>query len=94
MEKAIVLVSRKTKVSNFDETIRVDEKIGRLQVTMEDISRVDVLESSQDLVREALDVIVRELLVRGDDMGQVSVHELVDKVQVIEVLVAAWLDDV
>ena len=58
LQEAVFLVPRQTKVRDLDEAVGVDEKVGRLQIAVEDVSRVDVLEPAQDLVREALDVVV------------------------------------
>ena len=41
---------------------------------MDDLGRVDVLESSQELVEEKLVVLFGERLLTFDDLGEVSVH--------------------
>lgn len=43
---------------------------------MEDVCRVDILETAQDLVDEGLEVGVGERLARPNDGGQVALHEL------------------
>jgi len=43
-----------------------------LEVTMEDVGGMQVLESPQDLVKEVLEVLVGEWLVRTDDAVQVG----------------------
>lgn len=41
------------KVSNLEQQlVRVDENIGRLQISVQDVSRVDKLQSPQQLVEE------------------------------------------
>jgi hypothetical protein len=52
---------------------------------MKDICRVDVLQPSQDLVHKELDMIIREGLVRLDDLGQVCLHQLTYYVYLFEI---------
>lgn len=40
----------------------VQEEVGGLEISMEDIGRVDVLQASEDLVQKVADVIVAQLL--------------------------------
>ena len=68
--------SCQTKITNFQLTVRVDQEIARLQVSMEDIGRVDVFETTQDLINEGLEVSVGKRLTRPDDSSQVAFHEL------------------
>ena len=51
---------------------------------MDDVGRVHVLEASQDLVDEELDVVVAEVLRTLDDRGEVGVHQVGHHVQVVE----------
>lgn len=44
-----------TKVTDFKVTIGVQEKIGRLKITVNDISTMDSLQSTKSLVDEVLD---------------------------------------
>ena len=37
----------KAKVADFEVTVRVDQQVGRLQVAVEDVGRVDVLQASE-----------------------------------------------
>lgn len=50
-------------------------------------SPVDVFEASEDLVHEVLAVLVAEVLVGLDDLVEVRVHDLVDDVDVIELVI-------
>jgi len=38
------------------------QEVGRLQIAVEDVARVDVLEAAEELVEEVLDVLVRQRL--------------------------------
>jgi len=60
--------SRQPEVANFEITIRVNEEISRLEVSVIDASGMDVLQATEDLVEEELHVIVRQGLVRLDDL--------------------------
>ena len=46
--------------------------------------RVNILETAQDLIKEELDVIVRQRLVRLDDLREVRLHELGHHVNFVE----------
>lgn len=67
---------------------------------MNNPSRVDILETTQDLVHQKLDMIIGELL-RADDVVQVSPHEVGHHVHLLKLLQCflraedvqhAWLD--
>lgn len=53
-----VSASRKPKVADFEVTILVEEKIGGLQVTVNDHAGVHVEDTPQQLLDELLDVLV------------------------------------
>ena len=53
--------------------------------SVNDSGRVDVLQSSQDLVHEKLYVVVRQLL-RLHDVVQISAHERSHQIDVAEVI--------
>ncbi len=50
--------SSQSEVADFQVAVRIDEQVARLQVTMQDASRVDVLEPSEKLVEKELYVII------------------------------------
>jgi len=60
---------------------------------VEDIGRVHGFERTQSLVDEVLAVVVGELL-RADDSVHVSLHELLNEINLCERLQASWLLDV
>ena len=48
--------SCQTKVGNLQLAVGIDEQVTRLQITMKDVGRVDVLETAKYLVNEGLEV--------------------------------------
>ena len=60
---------------------------------MQNTTRVDVLEPTQDLVEEELDVFIAESLVRFDDLSQICLHKVRDNIKFVEVLQGLWLQD-
>ena len=57
MVLARVRHSGKTKVIDFQVTVGVEEDVGWLEVSVQSIGRLDVLQTSQDLVEEVSDVV-------------------------------------
>ena len=57
MVLARVRHSGKTKVTDFQVTVGVEEDVGWLEVSVQSIGRLDVLQTSQDLVEEVSDVV-------------------------------------
>lgn len=60
--------------ADLEVTGGVDEQVGGLEVTVQHVGRVDVLESSQDLVEEIADVVVAQLLAL-QQLVQVRLHQ-------------------
>jgi hypothetical protein len=50
-----------------------------------------ILESSQYLVKEKLHVVVRQFLLTLNNGSEVRLHEFVNKVNIVELLLAFWL---
>lgn len=46
--------SGQAKVAHFEVTVRVEQKIGRLQIPMDDVRAVNRLERPEDLIYEVL----------------------------------------
>ena len=58
----------KPEVSNLEQQlVCVDEYIGRLQISVQDVSRVDELQSPQQLVEQQSSVTCSRLTVRYQD---------------------------
>ena len=50
--------------------------MNQYQIPMDDLSWVDIFESSKKLIEEELIVLLGEGLITFDNLGQVSVHHL------------------
>lgn len=68
--------SGETKIANLQLAVGVDEEVSGLQVTVEDIGRVDVLETAENLVDKRLEVGVGQGLAGSDNGSEVALHEL------------------
>ena len=58
---------------------------------MQDSARVHILESSQNLIEEELDVLVAQSLVGLNDLRQICLHEVSHYVQLVEFSQRLWL---
>ena len=47
-----------TKVTDFELTVCVHEKIAGLEISMQDVGRVDIFQTAEDLIDERLEVRV------------------------------------
>mmetsp|Transcript_28317 Transcript_28317/g.83162 ORF Transcript_28317/g.83162 Transcript_28317/m.83162 type:complete len:375 (-) Transcript_28317:10-1134(-) len=86
--------AREAEVTHLEVAVAVEEEVGRLQVPVEHVCRVDVFEAAKDLVEEVLAVVVGERLRRRDDLVQVCVHELRDNVHILKHVQRARPEDV
>jgi hypothetical protein len=50
--------SRKTEVADFELTVRVNQEVTRLEVTMNNVSGVNVLETAKGLINKGLEMSV------------------------------------
>ena len=64
------------KVADLELAVGVDEQVAGLEIAVEDVGRVDVLQTAQDLVDEGLEVCVGERLAGADDGSQIALHKL------------------
>jgi hypothetical protein len=62
-------------------TVLVDENVGWLQVSVDDTCRVDVFQTSEDLVEEVLDELLFEWT-RSEESVKIGTEELSDEVAV------------
>lgn len=94
-EKMGVRKSDKSVISSdfryLEITVSVQQKIAGFQVSMKHISRVDILESAQDLVEEVAHVLVADRL-RFQQLVQVRFHEALHDVHVLHLL-DRWRSD-
>jgi hypothetical protein len=56
--------------------VGLQQQVGRLQVSVQHVGRVDVLEAAQELVDEVLDVVDRKGLLAVDDAVQIRLHQV------------------
>lgn len=69
-----------TKVPNLQyQVLCVDEQVGRLEVPVQDISRVDVLEAPQELVHEEPGVALRQRALL-QQLTEIRLHVLLNDV--------------
>lgn len=71
------------KVADLEFAVGVDEQVAGLEITVQDVCRVDVLEAAQDLVDEGLEVSVGQGLAGSDNGSQVAFHELCSNVSTV-----------
>ena len=69
--------SGKAKVADFEVAIGIEEEIRGFEITVDDISGMECLESSEGLIDKVLGMIVRKIL-RPNNAVHVSLHELLD----------------
>ena len=67
-------------------TISIDQQIARFEISMQDIRRVHILETSQELVQKVLIMLVCKRLFRFDDLVEISFHESFNQIHFIETL--------
>ena len=73
----------KTKVANLQLTVGVDEQVAGLEIAVQDVGRVDVLETAEDLVDEGLEVGVGQGLATADNGSQITFHQLLVQVDLV-----------
>lgn len=66
--------SREAEIANLQLAISIDEQVSRLQVTVKDIGRVNIFQSTQNLVDKGLEVGVGEGLPRPDNSREITFH--------------------
>lgn len=79
--------------SYLEVAVGVQEEVGWLEITVEDVGRVHALEGAESLVDKILTVVVAEVL-GPDDSVHVCLHQLLDQVHLLERLEAWGLDDI
>ena len=97
-EEASVIVlwishASQTKVTDLEITRGVQQQVARLQISVENIGRVDVLETTEDLVEEVADVVVAQPL-RLQQLVEISLHEALDDVHVLHGVQGGGAEDV
>lgn len=64
------------KVTNLELAVGIDQQVTGFEITVQDIGRVDVLETTEDLVDEGLEVGIGQRLAGADDSRQITFHQL------------------
>lgn len=72
--------TRQSEITDLELAVGVDEQVAGLQVTVENISRVDVFEAAADLINKVLEVSVGQGLLRSNNLVKVGLHQLLDQV--------------
>ena len=84
---------REAKVTNLEIASCVQQQVTGLQVTMEDIGRVDILEAPENLVEKVANVVITESL-GLEQLVEVSLHQALDNVDITETVDVDWTEDV
>jgi hypothetical protein len=71
--------SGETEVTDFEVAVGIEKKIGRFQVTMQNICRMHGLQCAESLVDEVLAMIIRQVLGANDTM-HVRLHQFLGNV--------------
>ena len=73
---------REAEVANLEIACCVQQQVAGLQVTVENIGRVDVLEAPENLIEEVADVVITESL-SLEKFVEVRLHETLDDVDIL-----------
>mmetsp|Transcript_116182 Transcript_116182/g.369714 ORF Transcript_116182/g.369714 Transcript_116182/m.369714 type:complete len:210 (-) Transcript_116182:27-656(-) len=82
------------EVADLHTTILVDQAVRRLQVTVPDARRVEVIEADEQVVEQTRDVQVLQVHLGAAQLLEVRVADLEDDVDLIEILQVARHHDV
>lgn len=87
------LGNRQPHCSYLKVAVGVQEKVGWLEIAVENIRRVHALEGTKCLVDKVLAMVVAEVL-GPDDSVHVCLHQLLDQVHLLECLETWGFDDI
>lgn len=76
-----------TEIADLQLAVLVDQKVGRFEVPVEDVGRMDVFEAAKELVEEVADVLQSQGLRGVDDLVEVRLHQVQHHVDGAEVAV-------
>ena len=79
-----LLLPCKAEITNFQNTVGIDEQVSWLNVSVDYPAAVQVLHSPEDLVEEDLDMVGREMLGGDDDLVEITLHEFSYEVDFLE----------
>ena len=78
--------SSETEIANLQFAVGIDQQIAWLQISMEHVGRVDVLQSTENLIDEGLEVRIGKWLSGANDSSQIAFHQLLVEICLIEVV--------
>lgn len=64
------------EVTNLELAVGIDQQVTGFEIAVQDVGRVDVLETTEDLVDEGLEVGIGQRLAGADDRSQITFHQL------------------
>ena len=79
------------EIADLEHAVRVDKEVSGLDITVDDLGRVEVLDAAQDLVEKDLDVVCGKVLRGHDNLVQIRLHQLGDHVNLLEEVDVRWL---
>jgi hypothetical protein len=82
------------KVADLEHTVGVYKEVPRFNVPVYDFSRVQVLDTSEDLIQKHLDMILGQVLRRYNDFMQIGLHELCDHIDLLKEVDVRRLKDI
>ena len=91
---SLLVTACETEIANLERAILVEEQVRWLQVSVDDVGRVHVVASCEDLEHEVLQVIVCQVLPRVDNSMHISLHQLRDNVDVFIARGCRWFGNI
>lgn len=85
--------SSETEIANLNRAIFVDEYVSWLEISVEDFSRVEVLDTSENVVRECLDLYQDKVDGAFEEFLEIGLAVFRDDVERIEGIIVLWFDD-
>ena len=86
----LLVATGETEITDLERTVFVEEQVGGFQVSMDDISCMHVVATSQNLEHEVLHMVVCQVLSRVNDSVHVSLHQLSDNVDILVARYRGW----
>ena len=73
--RCLLIASCKTKITNLQSAVFVEEKVRRFEISVDDVARVHVIASSQHLEHEILQMVIGQVLARIYHSVHISLHK-------------------
>jgi len=89
--RGLFVAASKTKVTDLEVAVFVEQQVRGLQVPVDNVRGVDVEAPAQQLVHEVLNVVVGQVLPRVDHAMHVRLHQVRNNVNVLVASLAGWL---